>query len=104
MLVHPSLREGFPRVLLEAAAAGRPAVCADWVGAEEAVLHGETGLIVKRGDAESLALALESLLDDPLMRDRMGRAARARVESLFDQEKVLELHTALVLERVGEEF
>jgi glycosyltransferase involved in cell wall biosynthesis len=104
VLVHPSLREGFPRVLLEAAAAGRPAVCADWVGAEEAVLHGETGLIVKRGDAESLALALESLLDDPLMRDRMGRAARARVESLFDQEKVLELHTALVLERVGEEF
>ncbi len=103
VVVHPSLREGFPRVLLEAAAAGRPAVCADWAGAEEAVLHGETGLIVKRGDAESLALALESLLDAPLMRGRMGRAARARVESQFDQEKVLKLHTDLLLERVRED-
>ncbi|MBC8366202.1 glycosyltransferase [bacterium] len=103
VVVHPSLREGFPRVLLEAAAAGRAAVCSDWPGAEEAVLHGETGLIVKRGDAVDLALALESLLDAPHMRERMGRAARARVEKSFDREMVLDLHTALLLERIKED-
>jgi glycosyltransferase involved in cell wall biosynthesis len=103
VVAHPSLREGFPRVLLEAAAAERAAVCTDWPGAEEAVLHGETGLIVSRGDADALALALESLLEAPLMRTRMGRAARARAEAYFSQEKIWDLHTELLLERVRED-
>jgi len=80
-------QEGFGIVFLEAAAAGVPQVAGDSGGASEAVLHGETGLVVgDPGDPGAVAEALRSLLADPNRRRRMGRAARSRVQGSFDND------------------
>ena len=80
-------QEGFGIVFLEAAAAGVPQVAGDSGGASEAVLNGETGLVVADpGNPGALAEALRSLLVDPNRRRRMGRAARSRVQESFDND------------------
>ncbi|HEX2039081.1 MAG TPA: glycosyltransferase [Acidimicrobiales bacterium] len=78
-------QEGFGIVFLEAAACGVPQVAGDSGGAAEAVVDGETGIVVRhpRSTAE-VADALRRLLDDPDLRTGMGRAARARAERHFD--------------------
>ncbi len=78
-------QEGFGIVFLEAAAAGVPQVAGESGGAAEAVVHGETGLVVAHpDDPGSVALALRELLADPTRARRMGRAARARALASFD--------------------
>jgi phosphatidyl-myo-inositol dimannoside synthase len=80
-------QEGFGIVFLEAAAAGVPQVAGNSGGASEAVLHGETGLVVgDPGDPGAVAEALRSLLADPGRRRTMGRAARSRVQESFDND------------------
>jgi len=80
-------QEGFGIVFLEAAAAGVPQVAGDSGGASEAVVHGETGLVVEEpGNPGAVAEALRSLLADPTRRRRMGRAARSRVQGNFDND------------------
>jgi phosphatidylinositol alpha-1,6-mannosyltransferase len=80
-------QEGFGIVFLEAAAAGVPQVAGDSGGASEAVLHGETGLVVADpGNPGAVAEALRTLLVDPTQRRRMGRAARRRVSASFDND------------------
>ena len=80
-------QEGFGIVFLEAAAAGVPQVAGDSGGASEAVLDGETGLVVGNpGDPGAVAEVLRRLLVDPVGRRRMGRAARSRVQETFDNE------------------
>lgn len=72
-------QEGFGIVFLEAAAAGVPQVAGDSGGAAEAVVHGETGLVVRKPrDVHAVASALAALIDDPERRQRMGEAGRAR--------------------------
>jgi phosphatidyl-myo-inositol dimannoside synthase len=72
-------QEGFGIVFLEAAAAGVPQVAGDSGGAAEAVVHGETGLVIREPrDARAVAAALAELIDDPDRRLRMGEAGRAR--------------------------
>jgi glycosyltransferase involved in cell wall biosynthesis len=75
----PSYREGFPKVLLEAAACGRPLIGTDVEGCREAVAHGESGFLVPVRDAPALADALATLIDDPARRAAFGAAARAIV-------------------------
>jgi glycosyltransferase involved in cell wall biosynthesis len=72
----PSYREGFPKILLEAAACGRPMVATDVPGCRDAIQIGVTGLLVPPHDVQALADALRTLLLDACMRDRLGRAAR----------------------------
>jgi len=72
--------EGFGLVFAEAAASAKPSIAGDSGGAREAVLHGETGLLVNARDTDALAEALITLLTDTPLRERMGNAARARVE------------------------
>jgi phosphatidyl-myo-inositol dimannoside synthase len=80
-------QEGFGIVFLEAAAAGVPQVAGDSGGASEAVLDGETGLVVADpGNPGAVAEALRSLLVDPDRRRRMGQAARSRVQESFDND------------------
>ncbi|MSP51305.1 MAG: glycosyltransferase family 1 protein [Alphaproteobacteria bacterium] len=73
----PSYREGLPRVLIEAAACGRPIVTADVPGCREIVRDGENGLLVAPRDIAATAVALKRLIDDPALRARMGAASRA---------------------------
>lgn len=93
-------REGLPKVLLEAAACARPVVTTDWPGCRDAVVPGETGLLVPPRDAQALAAALRRLIADAAARRRMGRAARALAERAFCARAVarrhLEIYRALV--------
>jgi phosphatidyl-myo-inositol dimannoside synthase len=94
-------QEGFGIVFLEAAAAGVPQIAGDSGGAAEAVVHGETGLVVDSPeDPGSVAEALRTLLADPKLRRRMGRAARKRAEASFDYD-VLASRLASTLAQVA---
>ncbi len=78
-------QEGFGIVFLEAAAAGVPQVAGASGGASEAVEDGTTGLVVADpSDPGAVAEAIRTLLADPALRRRMGRAARKRVQESFD--------------------
>lgn len=92
MLVLPSLREGFPNVVLEAAAMEVPAVVSDATGCIDSVIDGETGAIVPVGDADALADAIVGLLANPDRRSAMGSAARRRVQEEFVPEDVWRRH------------
>jgi glycosyltransferase involved in cell wall biosynthesis len=72
--------DSFPTVALEAMAAGAAIVVSRIGGLPEAVIDGESGLIVEPGDVSGLAAALERLLGDPALRAQLGAAARKRVE------------------------
>jgi glycosyltransferase involved in cell wall biosynthesis len=84
VFVLSSTSEGLPLSVEEAMAAGLPVVASAVGGVPELVVDGETGYLVPPGDAERLAEALGSLLDDPALRLRMGRSGRARAEELFN--------------------
>lgn len=88
VLVLMSKREGFPNVVLEAAAMGVPAVVSDATGVVDSVVDGETGVIVGLGRADRLADELAALADDPARVLTLGRQARQRVEEHFAQEAV----------------
>ena len=77
-------QEGFGIVFLEAAACGVPQIAGRSGGAADAVVHGETGLIVDDPrNSGQVAAALRRLLTDDALRRRMGRAARRRAERAF---------------------
>lgn len=78
-----SRREGFPISVLEAMRAGLPVVTTDAGGVSEAVVDGETGFVTPRDDASALARALESVVTDAALRQRMGDAGRARFLTEF---------------------
>ena len=82
----PSYREGLPRVLIEAAAVGRPIVTTDVPGCREVVRDGDNGVLVPVRDPVALAKALRRLLDDKRLRAAMGARGRARVMAEFSVE------------------
>ncbi|TKD02464.1 glycosyltransferase family 4 protein [Polyangium fumosum] len=82
----PSRGEGFGLVYLEAMAAGVPCIGSLDDAAREVIVDGETGLSVRYGDHEGLARALVELFSDAEFRDRLGRAARARVLASFTED------------------
>ncbi|MGJ4844562.1 glycosyltransferase family 4 protein [Leifsonia sp. Le1] len=94
VLCLPTKREGFPNVVLEAAAASRPTVTTDATGAVDSVVDGVTGFVVPRTSSSALAEALATLLADRDVRERMGQAARARVVAEFSNHIVWERHEA----------
>ena len=83
LVVHPADMEGLGVALLQAAAARLPIIASRAGGMPEAVVHGESGLLIEPGDVPALAAALLRLLDDPKERARMGEAGRARVLADF---------------------
>lgn len=85
----PSYREGMPKSLLEACAAGRPIVTTDVPGCREAVRHGENGILVAPRNVEALSDGLAHLLADSSLRKRMGAAGRKRAEEEFDVRAVV---------------
>lgn len=94
----PSYREGLPKALIEAAAAGRPIVTTDVPGCREVVENGVHGLCVPPRDANALAGALARLIADSELRARMGAAARVRAEKEFGLEAVIAQTLALYRE------
>lgn len=92
VLVLPSRREGFPNVVLEAAAMETPSVVSDATGCRDSVIEGVTGMIVPVDDAVALADALNALFADPALRSRMGHAARRWAIEGFDPAAVRRAH------------
>ncbi len=95
LIVLPSYREGLPKALIEAAACGRAVVTTDVPGCRDAIDPGSTGLLVEVRNAEALAQAIRSLLDDPMRLRTMGEAGRHWAEKVFDVREVVSRHLAL---------
>jgi glycosyltransferase involved in cell wall biosynthesis len=95
IFVLSSRSEGLPLSILEAMSAGLPVVASRVGGVPEAVVDGETGLLVPPGEPSTLARALERLVADPALRGRLGAAGRERVEELFHLDRCREAHVEL---------
>lgn len=88
VFVLPSYREGFSRSAMEAAACARPMVLTDIRGCRQIGDHERHLLLVPVGDAPALTAALDRLLVDPDLRQRLGQAAAERAQEAFDQRRV----------------
>jgi len=88
--VLPSYREGLPKVLLEAAASGRPIVATDVPGCREICRHNENGYLVQVRDPSDLKRAIQRLVEDKEMRKRFGRKGRELVLQEFSDDIVVD--------------
>jgi glycosyltransferase involved in cell wall biosynthesis len=89
IFVLPSLSESLPNALLEAMSAGRPVIASAVGGCNELVVHEKTGMLVPPQDPEALARQIVQLLEEPELRERLGRAARKQAEAEFDITKAV---------------
>lgn len=92
VVVLPSYREGMPKVLLEAAAAGCAVVTTDVPGCRDAIVPEETGVLVPAKDAEALVKAIESLILDPERCRGLGQSGRTLAEARYDVLSVVARH------------
>jgi len=90
VFVLPSLYEGLPLSILEAMSAGKPVIATHIGGTDEAVIAGETGLLVPPADSAALAAAIRSVLTNRLLAQRLAAAGRARVEREFSVAKMIQ--------------
>lgn len=101
-LVLTSQTEGLPGVVLEAAATGLPSIAFEVGGLAEAIVDGETGLLVPPGDFEALGAAMARSAADRPARLRMGAAARSRAQERFTIEAAVGRYHQELLALTGE--
>lgn len=89
IVVLPSHREGFPRVLVEACAMGRPIVTTDTRGCREAVEHGRNGFLVPLDDPVSLADAIDRFLLDEELRRNAGVHSLKKASREFNNKMLI---------------
>ena len=97
VFVLPSLWEGLPFVLVEAAAVGKPIVATAVDGVPEVIDNGTTGVLVRPGNADALADAVISLLSDKARAAEMAEAARSLIPPRFPLRRTVEQHQDLYL-------
>ena len=102
IVVLPSYREGLPKVLIEAAACGRPVITTDVPGCRDAIEPDVTGLLVPAQDSSALRVAMQHLLDNPTLCMAMGRAGRTLAERKFDVKQVVQTHLEIYSELIAE--
>ena len=95
LFVLPSLFEGLPVSVLEAMAAGKAVIASAVAGTDEAVVHGETGILVAPRDPVALAGAVRELLDERVRRERFGAAGAERATREFSAETLIARITAI---------
>lgn len=88
IVVLPSWREGTPTAIMEAMSVGRACIVTDAPGCREVVVNGVNGLLVPCRQEESLARAMERLIEDPALVCAMGGESRKLAETVFDAEIV----------------
>ncbi len=103
VFVHPSLADSFPLAPIEAMACGTPVLVSDAGGLPEIVTDGESGLMFPAGDAAGLAAALEALLGDGALRDRLGESGLARVRDRFTLDRQVDSYLEWY-EELAEEY
>jgi glycosyltransferase involved in cell wall biosynthesis len=89
LFVMASRWEGLPLAIIEAMMSGLPVVATAVGGVPEEVVDGETGLLVPPGSPEALARAMQRLIDDPQLRERVGAAGRRRALERFTEARML---------------
>ena len=94
-------KEGCPVALLEAMACGKACVATNVPGSRDIIEDGISGLLVEPENAGALAEAINRLIEDSDLRERMGKAARKRVETSFSIEREVTAHEQLYLELMG---
>ena len=101
IVVLPSHNEGFPKTLVDAAAAGRAVVTNDVTGCRDAIIPGETGLLVRPLDAEDLMRGMRELIEDSDRRLAFGAAARKLAEEHYAIEAIVAQHLDLYRKALG---
>ena len=96
--VLPSYREGVPRTLLEAASMAKPIVSTDTVGCREVVDDGVNGFLVTVKDIKSLSQKIKLLVENPILRVKMGEEGRKKAVREFDIKKIVEQYIELYSE------
>lgn len=97
ILINSSYQESFGVNILEAMACEVPVIATDCVGPKEIMLDGETGIILKDRNPETMAASMINLLGDDILRESMGKAGRIRVLDKYDWNKnVLSLEQSLL--------
>ncbi len=84
-LVFPSYREGFPNVVLQAGAMGLPSLVSDINGCNEIIEHEVNGLIYPVKDEKAILVAMETIVTDDDLRDRLKEKARPMITSRFER-------------------
>lgn len=87
-LILPTRREGFPNVVLEAAAVGIPAITTNATGAVDSVVDGVTGYIIDTDDSGALARKINQIARDRVLRESLGNAAKERAAKDFVPENI----------------
>jgi len=95
VVVLPSYREGLPKVLIEAAACGRAVVTTDVPGCRDAIESNQTGILVPVRDSKALADAIQTLVEQPDLRQKMAKAGRELSEQEFDIKGVVNQHLSI---------
>lgn len=95
VFVLPTHQEALGTAFIEAAAMGLPAIGSDVDGVPEAIIDGETGLLVPVNDSDAIAGAILQLLENPAQRQTMGVAAKARVQAHFSRRAMAQGMVAL---------
>ena len=88
-------REGLPKSVIEAEAIGRPVVTTDSVGCRDTIVDGINGYLIPTKDSDALATALKKLIDNPELRQTMGKNAREFAVNKFDINDVVKVHLAI---------
>jgi glycosyltransferase involved in cell wall biosynthesis len=101
-LVHLSLREGLPRALPQALAAGKPIVAYDCDGAREVCFDGDTGFLIQPGDLKNLAAKIILLANDAKLRKQFGSRGQNFVRENFSVEKMVDAIYTLYLKLTAE--
>ena len=84
--------EGLPKSCIDAEATGLPVITTDWVGCRDTVIDGENGFIIPPHDSFSLAEKIKLLVEDSVLRQKMGISARAYAEKYFSIQNVVQKH------------
>ncbi len=95
VLVLPSPGDDTDCLAMEASAMCVPVVAGDAHAFRQVIDHEETGLLVRRGRSQDLADEIARLVNDPVLRSRMGRSARAKAFDDFDQTRVVDATLAV---------
>ena len=99
----PSYREGFGSTIIEAAACGVPSIGSRIYGIMDAIIDGETGILVEKASISGLAIAMQNIASDSRQREKLGKSAKKRALESFNQQLITD-QLLLIIGRQVEKY